>query len=179
MCVVRWEVWKDQNAVSGTPDTAAWILAIGAIGFVAGIMLLGSRTIETVGTKITILTPSKSFSTQMGAAVAVLASSAFGMPVSTSHCLVGAVVGVGVAQKFTVGGGKINAKALGKIVLGWLVTIPLAMLVAVIVFFAAQTNYDFVTGNCTYWSRVNCSNSSNFTQNMSLVFRSVESGSME
>jgi len=176
---VVWEVWKDQNAVSGTPDTAAWILAIGAIGFVAGIMLLGSRTIETVGTKITILTPSKSFSTQMGAAVAVLASSAFGMPVSTSHCLVGAVVGVGVAQKFTVGGGKINAKALGKIVLGWLVTIPLAMLVAVIVFFAAQTKYDFVTGNCTYWSRVNCSNSSNFTQNMSLVFRSVESGSME
>jgi sodium-dependent phosphate transporter len=154
---VVWEVFQDETAVSGKPDTATWILAIGAVGFVAGIMLLGSRTIETVGTKITILTPSKSFSTQMGAAVAVLASSAFGMPVSTSHCLVGAVVGVGVAQKFTQGGGKINGSALGKILLGWLVTIPLAMVFAVIVFTAASSTYDFETGNCSHWSKVNCS----------------------
>ena len=163
-----WEVWKDQNTVSGTPDTAVFILVIGAVGFVTGILLLGSRTIETVGTKITILTPSKSFSTQMGAAVAVLASSAFGMPVSTSHCLVGAVVGVGVAQKMTSGGGKINAKALGKIMLGWLVTIPLAMIVAVIVFYAAQSKYDFVTGNCTYWSKTNCTNGTDLTNSTNI-----------
>jgi phosphate/sulfate permease len=85
--------------VSGEPDTATWIVTIGSFGFAAGVLMLGSRTIETVGNKITMLTPPKSFSTQMGAAVAVLASSAFSMPVSTSHCLVGAVVGVGIAQK--------------------------------------------------------------------------------
>ena len=70
--------------------------------------LLGSRTVSTVGGKITKLTPSKSFATQMGAAVAVLTSSVLGMPVSTSHCLVGAVVGIGAADRCMRGGGEVS-----------------------------------------------------------------------
>merc|ERR1711959_683182 len=83
----------------GVPDIPLWALLMGSAGFVVGITLLGSRTIATVGTKITQLTPTRSFATQIGAAIAVLASSMMGLPVSTSHCLVGAVIGIGVAQK--------------------------------------------------------------------------------
>lgn len=144
---VVWEIWKNPRDINGKPDTETWILSIGACGFVIGIWLLGSRTIETVGTKITTLTPSKSFATQIGAAVAVLASSAFGMPVSTSHCIVGSVVGIAVAQKYAGSGeSSINYKVLWKIVAGWLITIPLAMAVAVIIFFAAKPGFDDVEG---------------------------------
>ena len=71
-------------------------------------IIVGSRTVSTVGGKITKLTPSKSFATQMGAAVAVLTSSVLGMPVSTSHCLVGAVVGIGAADRCMRGGGEVS-----------------------------------------------------------------------
>ena len=81
------QVYKN-DSLSETPDIPFGCLALGAIGFLLGILIIGSKTISTVGTKITKLTPSKSFSTQIGAAVAVLASSVVGMPVSTSHCLV-------------------------------------------------------------------------------------------
>merc|ERR1711964_926531 len=108
------------------PDIPMWALCMGATGFVVGIVLLGSRTISTVGSKITKLTPSKSYATQMGAAVAVLCASALGLPVSTSHCLVGAVIGIGVVQKYmTPEATPLSLAVLKKIVLGWAVTIPL------------------------------------------------------
>ena len=68
---------------------------------------------ETTG-KITTLTPSKSFSVQIGAAVAVLSSTVLGLAVSTSHCLVGSVVGVGLAAKISRAGGGLNGKILLK-----------------------------------------------------------------
>ena len=126
----------DKGRVAGTPEIPMWSLVIGAIGFVVGIALLGERTIGTVGGKITKLTPTKSFATQMGAAAAVLTSSVLGLPVSTSHCLVGAVVGIGCADRCMEGSGGINFSVLKKIFVGWAVTIPLAMLVSVIMFWA-------------------------------------------
>ena len=123
-----------EGRVAGTPNIPMWALIIGAAGFVVGIALLGSRTVSTVGGKITKLTPSKSFATQMGAAVAVLTSSVLGMPVSTSHCLVGAVVGIGAADRCMRGEGELNVSVLKKIFVGWAVTIPLAMAVSVVVF---------------------------------------------
>lgn len=128
--------------VAAYPRIPFWVLSLGAAGFVFGIMTLGANTIGTVGSKITKLTPSKSFSTQMGAAIAVLSSSVVGLPVSTSHCLVGAVIGTGLAQK-VLGSGKnaLNLAVLKKIIMGWLVTIPLAMLVAVIIFTPLQSQF--------------------------------------
>merc|ERR1711865_137050 len=119
---------------SGKPNIPMWCLLMGAVGFVLGIVFLGSKTIATVGTKITKLTPTRSYATQIGAAIAVLASSVVGLPVSTSHCLVGSVVGVGLAQKCLGERGSLSLAVLKKIVLGWAFTIPLAMLVAVVVF---------------------------------------------
>jgi phosphate/sulfate permease len=126
----------DQGRVAGTPNIPLWALVIGASGFVIGIAILGERTISTVGGKITKLTPTKSFATQMGAAVAVLTSSVLGMPVSTSHCLVGAVVGIGIADRCMSGSGELNFNVLKKIFIGWAATIPLAMFVSVIVFWS-------------------------------------------
>ena len=104
-------------------------------------MTLGSRTIETVGNSITELTPSRSFATQIGAGIAVLGSSTMALPVSTSHCLVGAVVGVNMMEGWCkVDGAKdLDFKVLKKIVIGWVVTIPLAAGVSVIVLLLLQS----------------------------------------
>jgi len=121
------------GTVSETPDIPFWAICYGSLGFAVGIITLGRLTIKTVGSKITELTPSKSFATQMGGAVAVLCSSALGLPVSTSHCLVGAVVGIGVFQTVTKTG-NLNLAVLSRIVVAWGVTIPVSMIVALMIF---------------------------------------------
>lgn len=132
-----------QGRIVATPQIPIWVLAIGSGGFVVGIAALGSRTIATVGGKITTLTPSKSFSVQIGAAVAVLSSTVLGLAVSTSHCLVGSVVGVGIASRISKAGGSLNGKMLLKIFIGWGVTIPLAMLVAIIFYYIIMPGYGY------------------------------------
>jgi len=134
------EVLTD-GVVHEVPTVPMWALVLGAVGFVVGILTLGQNTIDTVGNRITHLTPSKSYATQMGAAIAVLLSSSLGMPVSTSHCLVGSVIGVGVAQnisstlKLRVNeAADINISIINKIVIGWLVTIPIAMCLSLVAF---------------------------------------------
>ena len=97
------------------------------------------------------MTPSKSYATQLGAAVAVLLSTSLSLPVSTSHCLVGAVVGVGIAGKIlekcnrdlsnVTGNADIDFGMLKKIVWGWAVTIPSAMAVALICYALLIDNF--------------------------------------
>lgn len=101
---------------------------------------MGRLTIKTVGTKITALTPSKSFATQIGAAIAVMTSSALGLPVSTSHCLVGSIVGGACASKL-IGEGTVNKRILMKILNAWVATIPIAMVIVVICFSPFQSYY--------------------------------------
>ena len=127
----------DDGDTAGSPWVA---IAVGTVAFVVGILTLGSRTIETVGSSITELTPSRSFATQIGAAVAVLGSSTLALPVSTSHCLVGAVVGVNLMEGWcrVEGAKELDFKVLRKIVIGWIVTIPLAAGVSVIVLLLFQ-----------------------------------------
>lgn len=124
---------SQSRTVASTPDIPFWALCYGSAGFVLGIVTMGRLTIKTVGTKLTALTPSKSFATQMGGAVAVLGSSALGLPVSTSHCLVGSVVGIGVFEQM-MKTGDLNVHLLRRIALAWCLTIPIAMLLSTIVF---------------------------------------------
>lgn len=123
----------DNGTVSAKPDIPIWAIIYGSIGFVLGIFTMGRLTIKTVGTKITVLTPSKSFATQMGGAIAVLGSSYLGLPVSTSHCLVGSVVGIGLFEKL-MKTGTLNLAVLSRIFLAWGITIPLAMVIASAIF---------------------------------------------
>ena len=127
--------------ITAAPDIPPWVLLLGACGFVVGIVLIGNRTIATVGGKITTLTPSRSFAVQTGTAAAVLSSTVLGLAVSTSHCLVGAVIGVGIAGRLLGTGGELNAAMLKKIVIGWAATIPLAMLVSLVFFYVLSALY--------------------------------------
>ena len=115
-----------------------WALGVCCVGFGLGVVVLGSRTVATIGSKITTFSASKSFSAQLGATIAVLLSSAVGMPTSTSHCLIGAVVGCGFAEKILPAGTahRIHVKELRKILLAWLWSIPMALVIALVVYWS-------------------------------------------
>ena len=109
-------------------DTPIWILLLGAVGIVIGLATLGYRVMQTIGEKIVRLTPSKGFSAQLAAALTVIIASQLNMPVSTTHTLVGAVIGIGIIE----GAGAINIKSVQTIFTSWVVTLPAGALFAII-----------------------------------------------
>ena len=111
-----------------------WLLALGGTGIVIGLATLGYRVMKTIGTSITELTPTRGFSAELAAAATVVLASRTGLPVSTTHILVGAVIGVGLAR----GMGAIDLRVIGKIVASWLVTLPAGGVMAAIFFFALK-----------------------------------------
>tara|TARA_B100001029_G_scaffold89652_1_gene73608 strand:+ start:824 stop:2086 length:1263 start_codon:yes stop_codon:yes gene_type:complete len=109
-------------------ETPLWILFLGAAGIVVGLATLGYRVMKTIGEKIVTLSPSKGFSAQLAAALTVVIASQLNMPVSTTHTLVGAVIGIGLVE----GIGSINVKSVQTIVMSWVITLPAGALLAVI-----------------------------------------------
>ncbi len=99
-----------------------WVLFFGGLGIAIGIATWGYRVIETVGKQITELTYTRGFSAEFATATTVLAASSIGMPVSTTHTLVGSVIGVGLAG----GLASVNLKIVQKIIFSWIVTVPVA-----------------------------------------------------
>ncbi len=97
-----------------------WVLALGGLGIVVGLATWGYKVIETVGKRITDITPSRGFCAEFGCATTVLVCSKMGLPISTTHTLVGSVIGVGLAR----GMGALNLKVIRQIVNSWLITIP-------------------------------------------------------
>ena len=110
--------------------TPGWILALGGVGIIVGLATWGWRVIETIGKKITELTPTRGFSAEFGAATTIVTCSALGMPISTTHVLVGAVLGVGLAR----GIGALNLSTIRDIIMSWVVTLPAGATIAVFVF---------------------------------------------
>ena len=108
-----------------------WILMVGALGIVVGLATYGWRVIMTVGRKITELTPSRGFAAELGAAATVVIASATGLPISTTHTLVGAVLGVGFARGIAA----LNLRTVGSIFLSWIITLPAGAGLAIIFFF--------------------------------------------
>lgn len=108
-----------------------WILVLGGIGIVLGLSTYGHRVIATVGSRITNLTPSRGFAAGLAAATTIVLASGTGLPISTTHTLVGAVLGVGLARGITA----INLQVVGKIFMSWIVTVPAGALLSVIFFF--------------------------------------------
>ncbi len=111
--------------------TPTWALALGGLGIVIGLATWGWRVIETIGKKITELTPSRGFAAEFGAATTIVLASRLGMPISTTHTLVGAVLGVGFAR----GLGAVNLTTTRDIFISWIVTVPLGAIVAVLLFY--------------------------------------------
>lgn len=108
------------------PAVSGPMLIIGVVGIVIGIATYGYRIMSTVGKEITPLTPSSSFTALLSAALVILVCSLMGLPVSTAHTIVGAIVGVGFAR----GVGAINLRVLRGILAGWVVTVPVTAALA-------------------------------------------------
>jgi len=107
-----------------------WLLAIGGIGIALGCLTWGRRVMRTVGGKITHLNHTRGFSVEFAAATTVLFASKLGMPVSTSHTVVGAVIGVGLARGLEA----IDLSVIKKIIISWLLTVPVAAGTAAAIF---------------------------------------------
>jgi len=110
----------DTGEIGSKAAINPWVLFVGAIGIVFGLATLGSRVIKTVGQKITTLTPSLGFSAEMATASTVVAATYLGFPISTTHTLVGGVIGVGLAK----GAEHLDFSSIRRIIASWLVTIP-------------------------------------------------------
>ena len=125
------------GVISSGGDVAAksamppWILLLGGGGIVLGLATYGFKVMATIGRKITELTPSRGFAAELGAATTVVFASATGLPISTTHTLVGAVLGVGLAR----GIGALNLRVVSTIFMSWLITLPAGAGLAVLFFF--------------------------------------------
>ncbi|WP_010489432.1 inorganic phosphate transporter [Pseudomonas sp. S9] len=109
----------------------SWVLLLGAAGIVIGLATYGYKVIATIGKEITELTPSRGFAAELATATTVVGASAIGLPVSTTHTLVGAVLGVGIAR----GIGALNLGVIGKIFMSWLITLPVGAALSIFFFF--------------------------------------------
>ncbi len=112
-------------------DMPIWILFVGGGGIILGLVTLGYKVMLTVGTKITELTPSRGFCAELAAASTVVLASRTGLPVSTTHILVGSVLGVGLAR----GIGALDLRVVLNIVISWGVTLPAGAVMAMVFFF--------------------------------------------
>ncbi|GAB3105400.1 inorganic phosphate transporter [Aestuariicella hydrocarbonica] len=119
------------GAVTAKTTMPSWILLLGGLGIVVGLATYGWKVIATIGKKITELTPSRGFAAELGASATVVLASATGLPISTTHTLVGAVLGVGLAR----GIGAINLRVIGTIFTSWIITLPAGAGLAILFFF--------------------------------------------
>jgi PiT family inorganic phosphate transporter len=119
------------GAAEGKAVVTTWMLGIGGIGIVVGLATYGYRVMETVGKKITELTPSRGFSAELATALTIVVASRLGIPVSTTHTLVGSVLGVGLAR----GIGALDLRVVGTIFLSWLITLPSGAALAIFFYY--------------------------------------------
>jgi len=120
----------EQGSVAQKSGVPIWILVVGGLGIVVGLGTYGRRVITVVGSHITQLTPVRGFSAEIAAAFTIVVASGTGMPVSTTHTLIGAVLGVGLVK----GRRAINAGVIKGIFLSWLVTVPAGAVLSIMFF---------------------------------------------
>ncbi|MDO6746358.1 inorganic phosphate transporter [Gilvimarinus sp. 1_MG-2023] len=119
------------GSVTAKSVMPSWVLLIGGLGIVIGLATYGFKVMATIGKKITELTPSRGFAAELAAAATVVLASGTGLPISTTHTLVGAVLGVGLAR----GIGALNLGVVGSIFMSWVVTLPAGAGLAILFFF--------------------------------------------
>ena len=108
-----------------------WILFLGGAGIVVGLATYGHKVIRTIGTDITPLTPSSAFAVVLAAVTTVAVSSGYSLPVSTTHTLVGGVLGVGFARGISA----VNLRVVATIIMSWMITLPAGAILSIIFFF--------------------------------------------
>jgi inorganic phosphate transporter, PiT family len=116
--------------IESVENIPGWVLALGGVALVSGLATLGKRVMITVGEKLMPLRPSIGFCVELAAASTVLLASTLGLPVSTTHALIGSVVGAGLVQNWQV----VNWKTVREIFAAWILTIPTTLLLAITIF---------------------------------------------
>ncbi len=122
---------ENGGVVSQKSALPLWILALGGLGIVIGLMTYGKKVMATIGTQITELTPSRGFAATLAAATTVVLASGTGLPISTTHTLVGAVLGVGLARGIAA----LNLNVVRTIFISWVVTLPAGAILSILFFF--------------------------------------------
>jgi len=122
---------QNNGAILEQSTVPFWILLLGGAGIVLGLATYGYRVIATIGTNITQLTPSRGFAAQLATAATVVTSSGFGLPISTTQTLVGAVLGVGFARGIAA----LNLGVVGNILMSWVITLPAGAFLAIVYFY--------------------------------------------
>ena len=124
-------VVESGGVVGAKASLTIWILLLGGGGIVIGLALFGAPVMRTIGKRITELTPSRGFAAELAAATTVVIASGTGIPVSTTHTLVGAVLGVGMARGIAA----LNLGVLKNIAASWVVTLPAGAILSMIFFY--------------------------------------------
>ena len=123
------------GSIAAKSALPVWVLMLGGGGIVIGLATFGRHVIATVGKKITQLTPSRGFAAELAAATTIVIASGTGIPISTTHTLVGAVLGVGMARGIEA----IDLRVVARILVSWVVTIPAGAFLAIVFFFIFKT----------------------------------------
>jgi PiT family inorganic phosphate transporter len=116
------------NSVDFETNIPFWLLLVGGVGIVLGLVFLGRKVIDTVGKEITEITPSRGFAAELGAAITILGGTVLGLPLSTTHILVGSVIGVGFARGIS----GVNVSVIKRIGRSWVITMPITALISII-----------------------------------------------
>lgn len=120
--------------VSSSSPVPEWIFVLGGLGIVAGLALYGKKILIAMGVKMTKITPSRGFAIDISAALVVVVGSRMSLPLSTTHCKVGATVGVGLVE----GSGNVNKPLLTRIAVGWIVTLAITGGCSAVVYLALK-----------------------------------------
>ena len=122
------------ESIAAKAPVPLWVLALGGVGIIVGLATWGWRVMETIGRKITQLTPTRGFCALFGSAITIILATKFGIPISTTHTLVGSVLGVGLARGISA----VNLYTVRDIMISWIVTIPAGAGLAVAFYYGLQ-----------------------------------------
>lgn len=126
LAIVNYNYYYNLNSA----NMPVWVPLLGATGILLGLITYGKNVISTIGNNITNLNPSRGFSVTLSATITVILSSALGLPVSTTHTLIGSIIGVGIAK----GIHSINVNVIRNIFISWLITIPAGAVLSIFIF---------------------------------------------
>jgi inorganic phosphate transporter, PiT family len=122
------------NRVPGRVPISLWLLVFGGLGIATGLATFGYRVMRVVGTRVTDITPSRGIAANLAGMMTVLTCSKMGLPVSTTHTMIGAILGVGLARGITA----IDRNVVKSIFISWLGTVPAAALLTVLFYLIAK-----------------------------------------